>query len=61
MTLGEVRRLYFIIRIFLSYGFDELIFKMRIILSLRLWRYLLFWMLNRYKDKFLGERLRLVL
>ena len=30
MTPGEVRRLYFIIRTFLSYGLDELIPKMRI-------------------------------
>lgn len=29
MTPGEVRRLYFIIRTFLSYGLDELIPKMQ--------------------------------
>lgn len=58
---GEVRRLYFIIRTFLSYGLDELIPKMRITLPLRLWRYSLFWMPNRHKDKPLGERLRLAL
>ena len=61
MTPGEVRRLYFIIRTFLSYGLDELIPKMRITLPLRLWRYSLFWMPNRHKDKPLGERLRLAL
>lgn len=61
MTPGEVRRLYFIIRTFLSYGLDELIPKMRITLPLRLWRYSLFWMPNRHKDKLLGERLRLAL
>ena len=61
MTPGEVRRLYFIIRTFLSYGLDELIPKMRITLPLRLWRYTLFWMPNRHKDKPLGERLRLAL
>lgn len=49
MTPGEVRRLYFIIRTFLSYGLDELIPKMRITLPLRLWRYSLFWMPNRHK------------
>ena len=38
MTPGEVRRLYFIIRTFLSYGLDELIPKMRITLPLRLWQ-----------------------
>ena len=37
MTPGEVRRLYFIIRTFLSYGLDELIPKIRITLPLRLW------------------------
>lgn len=34
---------------------------MRITLPLRLWRYTLFWMPNRHKDKPLGERLRLAL
>lgn len=34
---------------------------MRITLPLRLWRYSLFWMPNRHKDKLLGERLRLAL
>ena len=29
MTLGEIRRLYFIIKIFLTYGLDELIPRMR--------------------------------
>lgn len=37
MMSGEVWCLYFIICIFLSYGFDELIFKMCIILLLWLW------------------------
>ena len=61
MTPGELRRLYFIIRTFLSYGLDELIPKMRITLPLRMGRRLLFWMPNRHKDKPLGERLRLAL
>ena len=61
MTPGEIRRLYFIIRTFLSYGLDELIPRMRITLPLRLWRQTLFWMPNRHKDKLLGERLRLAL
>ncbi len=34
---------------------------MRLTLPLRLWRYSLFWMPNRHKDKLLGERLRLAL
>ncbi|MTD39138.1 ubiquinone biosynthesis regulatory protein kinase UbiB [Erwinia sp. CPCC 100877] len=61
MTPGELRRLYFIIRTFLSYGLDELIPRMRITLPLRLWRRLVFWIPNRYQDKPLGERLRLAL
>lgn len=61
MTPGEMRRLYFIIRTFLSYGLDELIPKIRLTLPLRFGRKLLFWMPNRHKDKLLGERLRLAL
>lgn len=61
MTFGELRRLYLIIRVFLSYGLDELIPKMRLTLPLRLGRRCLFWMPNRHKDKPLGERLRLSL
>ncbi|CAI1070480.1 ubiquinone biosynthesis regulatory protein kinase UbiB [Serratia entomophila] len=61
MTPGELRRLYFIVRVFLSYGLDELIPKIRLTLPLRFGRRLLFWMPNRHKDKPLGERLRLAL
>ena len=61
MTPGEIRRLYFIVRTFLSYGLDELIPRMRITLPLRLWRRTLFWMPNRHKDQELGARLRLAL
>ncbi|CAI0895979.1 ubiquinone biosynthesis regulatory protein kinase UbiB [Serratia ficaria] len=61
MTPGELRRLYLIVRVFLSYGLDELIPKMRLTLPLRFGRRLLFWMPNRHKDKPLGERLRLAL
>lgn len=61
MTPGEIRRLYFIIRTFLSYGLDELIPKIRLTLPLRFGRRMLFWMTNRHKDKLLGERLRLAL
>lgn len=61
MTPGEIRRLYFIVQTFLSYGLDELIPRMRITLPLRLWRRGLFWMPNRHKDKDLGARLRLAL
>lgn len=61
MTLGEIRRLYFIIRIFLNYGLDELIPKTRLVLPLRLWRKSLFWMPNLHTSQALGERLRLAL
>ncbi len=61
MTPGELRRLYFIVRVFLSYGLDELIPKMRLTLPLRFARRLLFWMPNRHKERVLGERLRLAL
>ena len=61
MTPGELRRLYLIIRTFLSYGLDELIPKMRITLPLRIGRRMLFWMPNRHKNQPLGERLRLAL
>lgn len=61
MTPGELRRLYFIVHTFLSYGLDELIPKMRITLPLRIWRRMLFWMPNRHKERPLGERLRLAL
>jgi len=61
MTPGELCRLYLIIRVFLSYGLDELIPKMRLTWPLRFGRRLLFWMPNRHKDMPLGERLRLAL
>lgn len=61
MTPGELRRLYLIIRVFLSYGLDELIPKIRLTLPLRIGRYMFFWLPNRHKDKPLGERLRLAL
>ncbi|WP_404273356.1 ubiquinone biosynthesis regulatory protein kinase UbiB [Yersinia similis] len=61
MTPGELRRLYLIIRVFLSYGLDELIPNIRLTLPLRIGRHLFFWLSNRHKDKSLGERLRLAL
>ncbi|MGY0157369.1 ubiquinone biosynthesis regulatory protein kinase UbiB [Edwardsiella tarda] len=61
MTPSELRRLCLIIRVFLAYGLDELIPKMRMTLPLRIGRRCLFWMRNRHADKPLGERLRLAL
>ncbi|RUS00554.1 ubiquinone biosynthesis regulatory protein kinase UbiB [Pectobacterium polaris] len=61
MTPSELRRLYSILRVLLSYGLDELIPKMRLTLPLRVGRRLLFWLPNRHRNKPLGERLRLAL
>ncbi|MBN3081023.1 ubiquinone biosynthesis regulatory protein kinase UbiB [Pectobacterium polaris] len=61
MTPSELRRLYGIVRVLLSYGLDELISKMRLTLPLRAGRRLLFWLPNRHRTKPLGERLRLAL
>ncbi|UQY43892.1 ubiquinone biosynthesis regulatory protein kinase UbiB [Erwinia sp. PK3-005] len=61
MTPGELRRLYFIIKVFLSYGLDELIPRLRITLPIRLWRRGIFWLPNRHKDLALGVRLRMAL
>ncbi|GKV92215.1 ubiquinone biosynthesis regulatory protein kinase UbiB [Pectobacterium carotovorum] len=61
MTPSELRRLYSIVRVLLSYGLDELIPKMRLTLPLRAGRRLLFWLPNRHRSKPLGERLRLAL
>jgi ubiquinone biosynthesis protein len=61
MTPGEIRRLYFIIKVFLSYGLDELIPRLRITFPIRLWRRGIFWLPNRHKDLELGVRLRMAL
>ncbi len=61
MTLGEIRRLYAIIKVFLSYGLDELIPRTRITLPLRLWCRSIFWIRNRHPGDALGTRLRLAL
>lgn len=61
MTPGELKRLYFIVRVFLSYGLDELIPKIKLTLPLRIGRLSFFWIRNKHKDKDLGERLRLAL
>ncbi|EJS93618.1 ubiquinone biosynthesis regulatory protein kinase UbiB [Pectobacterium wasabiae] len=61
MTPSELRRLYSIVRVLLSYGLDELIPKMRLTFPLRAGRRLLFWLPNRHRNMPLGERLRLAL
>ncbi len=50
MTPGEIKRLYFIIRVFLSYGLDELIPKIKLTLPLRIGRLGFFWIRNQHKD-----------
>ncbi len=61
MSFGEIRRLYFIIKVFLTYGLDELIPQMRITLPLRLWRRCVFWIPNQHKHEQMGIRLRLAM
>ncbi|MDR5616688.1 ubiquinone biosynthesis regulatory protein kinase UbiB [Arsenophonus sp.] len=61
MRPGEIKRLYFIVRVFLNYGLDELIPKIKFTLPLRIGRRCFFWLSNKHKDKPLGERLRLAL
>ncbi|MCW2256439.1 ubiquinone biosynthesis protein [Providencia alcalifaciens] len=61
MTPGEIKRLYFIIRVFLSYGLDELIPKIKLTLPLRIGRFGFFWIKNQHQGKEVGERLRLAL
>ena len=61
MTPSEVTRFYHIVRVFLTYGLDELLLKNRLTRPLRLGRCTLFWIRNQHKDKPFGERLRLAL
>ncbi len=61
MIPGKIKRLYFIIRIFLNYGVDGLIPKIKFTLPLRVVRRCLFWLSNKHKDKNIGECLRLAL
>lgn len=61
MTPAELSRFYFILRVFLSYGLDELIPKSRLARPLRLSCRMMFWIRNQHPDKPLGERLRLAL
>ncbi|AYB49359.1 ubiquinone biosynthesis regulatory protein kinase UbiB [Candidatus Williamhamiltonella defendens] len=61
MTLKDIGRLYFIIKVFLDYGLNELIPRTRFTLPIRGVCKLFFWILPLAKDKPLGERLRLAL
>ncbi len=61
IRLSELTRFYRILRVFLSYGLDEIIPDIRLAKPLRASFRMLFWIRNRHKDKSLGERLRLFL
>ncbi|WMY95099.1 MAG: ubiquinone biosynthesis regulatory protein kinase UbiB [Arsenophonus sp.] len=61
MKPGNIQRFYFIIRIFLNYGLDELFPKIKYNLPIKLISYCFFWLSNKHKDKSFGERLRLAL
>lgn len=57
----RLQRLYLITKTFLNYGLDQLIPARWLPWSLRVGRYLLFWLPNKHKGKSDGERLRLAL
>ncbi|MEO3988028.1 ubiquinone biosynthesis regulatory protein kinase UbiB [Plesiomonas shigelloides] len=61
MTPAELRRLYRITQVFLSYGLDELLPPIRLTLPLRVARRAIFWIRPQHVEKSLGMRLRLAL
>lgn len=61
MTPAELRRLYRITQVFLSYGLDELLPSIRLTLPLRVARRAIFWIRPLHVEKPLGMRLRLAL
>ncbi|WMY96879.1 MAG: ubiquinone biosynthesis regulatory protein kinase UbiB [Arsenophonus sp.] len=61
MQPKKLKRFYYIMRIFLNYGLDEIIPKIKFTLPLKLLFYCLFWLSNKHKDKSFAERLRLAL
>ncbi|MGL4627410.1 MAG: ubiquinone biosynthesis regulatory protein kinase UbiB, partial [Plesiomonas shigelloides] len=61
MTPAELRRLYRITQVFLSYGLDELLPPIRLTLPLRVARRAIFWIHPQHAEKPLGMRLRLAL
>ncbi|KAB7675379.1 ubiquinone biosynthesis regulatory protein kinase UbiB [Plesiomonas shigelloides] len=61
MTPAELRRLYRITYVFLSYGLDELLPPIRLTLPLRVARRAIFWIRPQHAEKPLGMRLRLAL
>lgn len=61
MKLNDIKRLYKIVRVFLSYGIDEILPHNKYTRSIRCWRMLFFWLKNEHKNKAFGLRLRLAL
>ncbi|CAJ0992555.1 ubiquinone biosynthesis regulatory protein kinase UbiB [Pantoea sp. Nvir] len=61
MTFSEIHRLYFIIKIFLTYGLYELIPPMRLTFPIRLWRFTVLWIPHCHQHKDIGVRMRLAI
>lgn len=61
MKLNDIKRLYKIVRVFLSYGIDEILPHSKYTRPIRCWRKLFFWLKNQHKNKAFGLRLRLAL
>ncbi len=59
MTLSEIKRLYRIVQVQLSYGLDELLPEHKLTRFPNVLRSCLFWIKNQHQDKPIGERLRL--
>lgn len=57
----RIQRLYQITKTFLNYGLDDLVPARWLPWSVRIGRYLLFWLTNKHKEKPPGARLRLAL
>ncbi len=61
MTPTELKRLYYITKVQLEYGLDELIPEHELAKLPKLARKTLFWIKNKHPEKPLGERMRLAL
>ncbi|HAS98852.1 MAG TPA: ubiquinone biosynthesis regulatory protein kinase UbiB, partial [Pantoea agglomerans] len=61
MSFGEIRRLYLIMKVFLTYGLDELIPQTRLTFLFRLWRRSVFWIPNLHQHEPIGARMRMAM
>ena len=61
MSFGEIRRLYLIMKVFLTYGLDELIPQTRLTFLFRLWRRSVFWIPNLHQQELIGARMRMAM